>query len=144
MADYQQLYQAFLAGSDKLQIYDQGDLVFSSDREMLFPLLEYLAAKSSAHKDVTVFDKIMGNAAALLCIMARSREVYSPLGSELAVKTLDSYGIVHHIANVVPYIQRPGTTEMCPMEKLSTGKGPEEFYGVLRQAKNDGNHRGEC
>jgi len=143
MVDYQRLYQAFLAGSDKLQIYDEGTLVFSSDREMLFPLLEYLSAKSSAYKDVTVFDKIMGNAAALLCIIARSREVYSPLGSELAVKTLDSYGIIHHITDVVLYIQRPGTTEMCPMEKLSTGKNPEEFYGVLKQAKQ-GTRNAEC
>jgi hypothetical protein len=135
MADYQRLYQAFLSSSDKLQVYDQGTLVFTSDREMLVPLLNYLATKSAGHKDVTVFDKIMGNAAALLCIMAKSHEVYSPLGSELAVKTLDKHGIVHHIATIVPFIQRPGTTEICPMEKLSTGKEPEEFYRAVTQAK---------
>ena len=74
----------------------------------------------------------MGNAAALLSIKASCQEVYSPLGSQLAVKTLDKYGIKYHITEVVPYIRKPNEEDMCPMEELSINKEPEGFYEVIR------------
>ncbi len=74
----------------------------------------------------------MGNAAALLSIKANCRETYSPLGSKLAIKTLDKYGIKYHITEIVPYIQKPDGEDMCPMEKLSINKEPEEFYEVIK------------
>jgi len=74
----------------------------------------------------------MGNAAALLSVKANCREVYSPLGSELAVKTLEKYNIEYHLTEIVPYIIRDDGKGMCPMEKLSIGKGPEEFYREMK------------
>ena len=68
----------------------------------------------------------------LLCIKAHCREIYSPLGSQLAGKTLDRYGITYHFNKVVPFIQQANRKDMCPMEKLSIGKGPEEFYQALK------------
>ncbi|MBU2608091.1 MAG: DUF1893 domain-containing protein, partial [Chloroflexi bacterium] len=62
----------------------------------------------------------------------RGKEVYSPLGSQLAVETLDRYGIKYHLSEIVPYIQKPNQEDMCPMEKLSQHKEPEEFYRALR------------
>ena len=70
----------------------------------------------------------MGNAAALLAIKANCREVYSPLGSQIAVKTLDKYGVKYYLTEIVPYILQPDGVSMCPMEKLSIDKEPEEFY----------------
>ncbi len=75
----------------------------------------------------------MGNAAALLSVRAGCQEVYSPLGSELAIQTLDNYHIEYHLNEVVPYIQKPNQQGMCPMEELSISKSPQEFYEVLRQ-----------
>ena len=74
----------------------------------------------------------MGNAAALLSVVANCREVYSPLGSQLTLKTLHKYDIKYHITEIVPYIQKPDGNDMCPMEKLSIGKEPEEFYELIR------------
>ena len=85
-----------------------------------------------SHQKVVIFDKIMGNAAALLSIKAGCREIYSPLGSRLAIKTLDKYGIEYHLTEIVPYIQKPGGQDMCPMEKLSRDKLPGEFYQIMR------------
>jgi hypothetical protein len=135
MADYQSLYQQFLASGTALQVCQGDKLLFSSNKEMLAPLLEYIETLAPHHRQVTIFDKIMGNAAALLCVMAHASEVYSPLGSQPALKTLDHYGIEHHITTVVPYIQKPNTTELCPMESLSLGKTPDEFYQALRSRK---------
>ena len=135
MADYPQLYKLFVRGGDALQVYEGDRLIFSSSKPMLAPLLEYIETYAQDHKQVVIFDKILGNAAALLSVIAHCCEAFSPLGSELAVNTLNRYGIVYHIDKVVPYIQKPSMTEMCPMEKLSIGKDPEEFYEVLKLGK---------
>ena len=86
-------------------------------------------------RPVVIFDKITSNAAALLSVKANGREVYSPLGSQIAVSTLEKYGIRYHLNEIVPYIQKPGQEEMCPMEKLSLGKGPEEFYSAVKNSR---------
>jgi hypothetical protein len=81
---------------------------------------------------VTVYDKIMGNAAALLSVLAGVREVYSPLGSEFAIETLKKNNIRYHLDEVVSCILRDDGQGMCPMEQLSLGKEPEEFYREMK------------
>ena len=98
----------------------------------MLPLLEYIDWFVPHYQQVVILDKIMGNAAALLSIKAGCQEVYSPLGSQLAIKTLDKYGIKYDISEIIPYIQQPEKQDMCPMEKLSLDKEPEEFYQVMR------------
>jgi len=129
---YTPLFNEFLLSADSLQVYKDSQLLFSSSKDRLLPLLEYIERLAPYHRQVVVFDKVMGNAAALLSVEANCQEVYSPLGSQLAVKTLEKYGIKHHITEIVPYIQQPNREDMCPMEKLSLDKGPEEFYTVIR------------
>jgi len=133
---HKHLFNGFLTSSDTLWVYEGDKLIFSSDKDRLLPLLEYIDRFSPHHPQVVIFDKIMGNAAALLSIKAGCQEVYSPLGSQLAVKTLDKYGIKYHLTKVVRYIQKPGGEDMCPMEKLSIDKGPEAFYKVMRNIIN--------
>jgi hypothetical protein len=129
---YTDLFSAFLASDDTLRIYQADNLAFSSQKDRLLPLMEYLDDYGPSQTPVTIFDKIMGNAAALLSVKANCREVYSPLGSEFAVKTLERYGIEYHLTEIVPYIQRPDGKNMCPMEKLSIGKDPEAFYREMK------------
>ena len=129
---YIPLFNEFLVSDDTLQVYKDSKLLFSSNKDRLLPLLEYLDRFATYHQQVIIFDKIMGNAAALLSIEASCQEVYSPLGSQLAIKTLEKYGIKYHITELIPYIQQPNREDMCPMEKLSLNKGPTEFYEVMR------------
>jgi hypothetical protein len=126
------LYNSFLASDDTLRIYDGDTLVFSSAKERLLPLMEYIATGTGDRNRVTIFDKVMGNAAALLSVKVNAGEVFSPLGSELAVSTLEKYGIRHHLENTVPFILRADGVRMCPMEELSIGKTPGEFYTTLK------------
>ena len=126
------LFDDFLISKDTLRVYKGNRLLFASGKGRLAPLLEYINRLTPHQKDVTVFDRIVGNGAALLLKKALCGRVYSPLGSELAVKTLSSYGIKYHFTEVVPYIQNSAREDMCPMEKLSIGKSPEEFYEALR------------
>ena len=63
---------------------------------------------------------------------AECGEVWSPLGSELAIKTLGDYGVGYHFTESMPHIQNRSGEGMCPMERLSIGKSPEEFYEIVR------------
>jgi hypothetical protein len=129
---YQELFSDFMSSDHTLRIYQGGQLIFSSEKEQLLPLVDYLDETASRYDEVTVFDKVIGNAAALLAVKAGCREAWSPLGSEIAVKTLDKYDIAYHLTDIVPFIKQADGIRMCPMEELSLGKGPEEFYRALK------------
>ena len=127
------LFDDFLISEDSLRVYAGDRLIFKSSRDGLQPLLEYIDVFIPYPGKIRIFDKIMGNAAALLSVKAGCQEVYSPLGSELAIRTLVNYHIKYHLTKVVPYIQKPNQQGMCPMEELSISKSPQEFYEALRQ-----------
>ena len=129
---YAKLFKLFLDSDNTLNVYKEEKLVFASIKDRLLPLMDYIDGFANQHRQVVVFDKLTGNAAALLCIKAHCQEIYSPLGSQLAEKTLDEYGIAYHFNRVVPFIQQANLKDMCPMEKLSIGTGPEEFYQALK------------
>ena len=141
---YKELFTHFMSSQDTLRIYREDSLVFSSEKERLLPLMDYLNGPASQYRDVTVFDKVMGNAAALLSVKAGCGEVWSPLGSELAVKTLGKYGVLYHLTKTVPYITRPDGRRMCPMEELSIDKEPEEFYEALKTRIEAGSSADSC
>lgn len=133
---YSKLFDEFLAHHNTLRVYKDKTLVFASDDERLFPLFEYINNYADTYQQVVVFDKIIGRAAALLCAKADCKEVYSPIGSELAIEALNRYGIKYHLVEIVPYIKRINEEEMCPMEKLSLDKDAEEFYQELTDRIN--------
>jgi len=133
IAMYERLFHKFAKGSRSLQVYQGYRLIFESSKDRLTPLLEYIERFASHHNDVVVFDKITGNAAALLLVKANCRKVYSPLGSALAIDTLTKYGIEYHFTKTIDCIQKPDGQGMCPMEKLSLNKEPEEFYRAMKK-----------
>ena len=130
------LFARFVKSSDTFRVYHEGKLIFSSKKEQLRPLLEYIEEFSSKVRGVVIFDRIVGNAAALLVKKAFCLEIYSPLGSEIAARTLSVQGIKYHFSRTVPYIINKAGDDICPMEKLSLGKGSEEFFQHLCKSLN--------
>jgi hypothetical protein len=128
-----ELFKEFLASDDTLRIYRGEKMIFSSKKDRLMPLMDYIKENGVGGEPVVVFDKVIGNAAACLAVKANCRECFSPLGSELGVKTLKKHKIVHHLDETVPYIMRDDGLNMCPMEKLSIDKTPEEFYAEMKK-----------
>lgn len=129
------LFHEFLQSGDTLWVYEGDSRLFISKEDALFPLIEYIDKSGPRQKQVTILDRVMGNAAALLSVKANARKVYSPLGSEFARNTLDKYNIEHHLDKVVPFIQAGDKEDMCPMEKLSISKdmSPDELYEVVKR-----------
>jgi len=127
------LFARFVNSSDTFRVYHKGKPIFKSKKEQLRPLLEYIDEFSPQVQGVVIFDRIVGNAAALLLKKASCLEIYSPLGSEFAARTLSEQGIKYHFSRTVPYIINKAGDDICPMEKLSLDKDPEEFFQHLRR-----------
>ena len=133
-----QKFDEFLTSQDTLRIYKDARLIFASRKERLAPLLEYMEHFIPYEEGVTAFDRVVGNAAALLLRIIKCREVFSELGSENAMRTLDAFGIKYHFSETVPCIENDSRQDMCPMEKISLGKSPEEFYLTLKRHAQTG------
>jgi hypothetical protein len=129
-------FEDFLKSRDTLRVYCGDTPVFSSSKERLLPLVECIK-NIRIDRPAILFDRVTGNAASLLAVKLGCNELYSPLGSQLAIKTLLKYGITFHFLKIVTYIQNETKQEMCPMEKLSINKGPEEFYNVICSRLNN-------
>jgi len=124
-------YAQFLKSRDTLRIYEGSKLIYSSQKERLMPLMDFISKQNPNSSNLVVFDRVIGNAAALLLTKIPCAEVYSPLGSEMAVKTLQDAGIDYHFNEVVDYIKDDSGQQMCPMEQLSQGKTAAEFYSLM-------------
>jgi len=124
-------FARFVNSGDTFRAYHKGRLIFKSQKDRLIPLLEYIDTFVPQVQGAVIFDRIVGNAAALLLKKAYCREIYSPLGSEIAARTLSEQGIGYHFSRTVPHIVNQAGDDICPMEKLSLGKSPEEFFQHL-------------
>ena len=129
------LFNEFLMSGNTIWVYKGDRRLFTSNQRGILPLLEYIETLAPYNTEIIIFDKVVGNAVALLSVTAGSKAVYSPLGSSLAVKTLRNYGIRYQFIQTVPYIQNRNQDDMCPMEKLSINKSPEEFYPIVKHLK---------
>jgi len=125
-------FESFLKSGDTIRIIGTDGKIFRSQRSGISPLLSYLEQNDAHMGEVVILDKVTGNAAALLMKKALCREVFSPIGSKLAVETLKNFGITSHFTKTVPYIINREGNGMCPFEKMSMGKSPDEFYGLAK------------
>ncbi|MBE0481503.1 MAG: DUF1893 domain-containing protein [Dehalococcoidia bacterium] len=132
MAMIPETFDEFTESSDALRIYQGSTLIFNSAEKGLGPLLEYIRRFVPRVRGVTAFDRVIGNAGALLLREALCVEAFSPLGSELAAHTLKQYGIRFCFSSTVPFILNRAGSDMCPMERLSLGKDPRVFLDVLQ------------
>ena len=133
MAANNQLFKKFLKTEDTLWICLAGNPLFRSTEKGIAPLLIYLQESSLHPEGVIIFDRVVGNAAALLLKKAFSKEVYSLIGSELAAETLKRLGIAYSFLTTVPHILNRSGNDMCPFEKASIGKSPDEFYEFAKE-----------
>ena len=132
MAD-DRLFKKFLETEDTVRVYLAGKLRFRSTQKGIKPLITYIQEFAPCPEGAIVFDRITGNAAALLLKEASCSRVYSLIGSRLAAQTLKELGISHSFLRTVPYIVNRYGNDMCPFEKASLGKSPAEFYEIAKE-----------
>ncbi|MFQ6121713.1 MAG: DUF1893 domain-containing protein [Dehalococcoidales bacterium] len=127
------MFKRFLKSGDTVWICQANELLFRSSEKGLIPLLTYLEKCTLTPVGVTSYDRIVGNAAALLLRQASCTQVYGVIGSQLAAQTLKELGISYSFLTTVPHILNRSGNDMCPFEKASIGKSPEEFYELVKE-----------
>jgi hypothetical protein len=126
-------FDEFLKSKDTFRVYKGSRLLFASRKDRLVPMVEYIENHTPYEEGINVYDRIVGNAAALLLKTIRCRSVLSEVGSENAIRTLKSAGIKFHFNETVDCIMNDSGQDMCPMERLSLGKNPDEFFRALKE-----------
>jgi hypothetical protein len=85
-----------------------------------------------------VADKIVGRAAAMLCVYCGVRAVYAVVLSDGGKKVLQDQGVSLEFENLVPNILNRQQTGMCPFEKIVAAvSDAEEAYEKLKSCMNN-------
>jgi len=126
-------FNEFLKSTITLEIWSGSGVAFRSEKEGLKGLMEFIEVYGRNIKDIMVFDKIAGRGAVLLTAYIGGKEIDAKIGSIVAGDAAQSLGIKFYFQEMVPQILNDLGTDMCPTEKLSTLKSPEEFYLALKK-----------
>ncbi len=128
-------FEKFIKSDFGLEIYSKEKLIFRSKKEGIIGLLGFIKKKKKSVKDLTIFDKKVGNAVALLSVYIKAKEVFGVVGSKAAGKTFKKFKIKFHFKKTIARILNEKGTDICPLEKLSLLKTPKEFYDLVKGIK---------
>jgi hypothetical protein len=121
--------------------YD-GREVYHSRDSGLRPLMACIRACRGKYQHCTLYDKVIGLAAARLIVYSGMVDsVRTPLASESAVKHLETKSITLTAEKVVSRILNKDGSDQCPMERLAQDMTDEEFYREMDQRISSSNER---
>ena len=100
--------------SPTMQVRLNDRVLFSSEGNWLHPLFEledYLKDHPDLLKRASIWDKVIGKAAALLILRMGGNRLHGVVMSKLAAETLEKAGVAHSYDTLVPQID-------CQTEEL--------------------------
>lgn len=126
------------AKAEFYKIDDCSCIIISEDKNIIFESNEKgikpLVASVSLIKGAAVADKIIGKAAALVCVFGGAKAVFGHIMSESAQAVLKENNIDFAFNKSVDYIINRLGTDMCPMEKLVMQvNSPIEAFKILSE-----------
>jgi len=108
-----------------------GKILYKSKGQGLKPLIFCVKNYKAQMRGATVYDKVVGHAAALLFVYGRVKEIMTPLISQSAVVLFREKGVKYEYGKMVKLITNRQGSDLCPMEKLSQEKGGENFIKLI-------------
>lgn len=93
-------------------------VIFTSQAPGVRGLVDAIRKLGPSLAGSTVADKVVGKAAALLCVYAGVSRVYGCVMSELGIEVLKRFSVLFEYDALVPNILNRGGTGICPFEKL--------------------------
>jgi hypothetical protein len=120
-----------------LVIVKKGKVIFKTQKHGIVGFLEAIEKLDENLVASSVADKIVGVAAATLCVYSGVVSVFALTISEAGIKVLRDNNIAHRFKNAVPNILNRDKKDVCPFEKLAMASGnPEEAYAKLKSCAN--------
>lgn len=113
-------------------VYQRGSSFIGKNGNGIKPLFEIAAEKDPKTGDVLA-DKVIGRAAAFLCLKIGFRAVFAFSMSEGAISLLDSAGVEWSCVEKTDRILNRRGDDLCPMEKVASEcENEEEAYMAIR------------
>lgn len=126
-------FKRFLKSSFGLEIWSGEKIVFRSRKRGISGLMGFVSKYGRKFRNLIVFDKKIGQGAAFVLIYLKIKEVFAKTGSRLAKKVLKKAKITFYFEETVPQIPNRTNDGLCPIEQLSIGKTPKEFYALMKK-----------
>ena len=112
-----------------LVVVKSGATIFTSKASGVLGLVNAIISCGSTMRGASVADRVIGRAAALLCVYSGVLEVYAALASEPGRHVLEKHKIPIEYHDIVPNILDRNRVGMCPFEKLTEKiESPEEAF----------------
>jgi len=116
-----------------LVIVKNGAVLYQSTASGMKGLLQAIEEYNGDLAGTAVADKIVGRAAAMLCVYSRVRSVFAITMSEGALAFLTENRVVHKFERRVHRLMNSQGTDICPFEKaIRAIDDPKEAFKTLR------------
>jgi len=116
-----------------LVIVKKNKVIFKTKKPGINGLLQAIKNLDKNLVKSSVADKIVGVAAAMLCVYAGVSSVFAMTISDLGIKALKDNNIEYHFQNKVLNIMNQNKTDVCPFEKQAIASlNSEEAYVKLK------------
>lgn len=102
-----------------LVVVKNGEVIFTSREKGIKPLLSAVLEKEETIEEGSLADKVIGKAAAMLCIRAGFKSVFADIMSESAVEVFKKSDIKYEYNTKAQYILNRDKSDMCPVEKIA-------------------------
>jgi hypothetical protein len=114
-------------------------VLFNSKERGVASLFQAIQSIRQGLHNAAVADRIVGSAAAMLCLYARISSVYAGIASQGALDILTGQGVTISSKNIVPYIANYDGTDLCPFEKMAKDAGePSRLLATLQSLFAEG------
>jgi len=128
----------FARGKWDLQVFKEGEIIYQSDESGIKPVVDFIKKSgtpllSAQEKNLIIYDKIVGQAVALLFVLLKVKKMYGVIGSRKAEEVLKKHQIPYLFLKTVPYITNRDKSGPCPFEEMAEGKSPEEFWKLASE-----------
>lgn len=120
-----------------LVIVNDGKVVFETKKHGVSGFLEAIENLKQNLIEASVADKIVGVAAAMLCVYSNVSSVFALTVSEEGIKVLEDNNIVCLFEKRVSKVLNRKKTDVCPFEKMAMSSGSsEEAYMKLKTCES--------
>ena len=119
MRDLETATERLKRSSASLVVVKDGNILTRKQKGGIRPLFDAVSELGDEMEGSCVADKVMGKAAAALCVWGGVKGVYAPVMSRAARGLLANSGIIHSTHLLVPWILNKNQSDLCPLEKLA-------------------------
>jgi hypothetical protein len=121
-----------------LVIVKKGKVIFETKKQGISGFLQAIEKLDKKLVAASAADKIVGVAAAMLCVYAGVASVFALTISEGGIRVLEDNSISCRFEKKVSNILNRGKSDVCPFEKLAMASGsPDEAYVKLKSLASE-------